>query len=86
MSSLGMDLSRVLFEHEPKLLACDAEASARAAAQVSNLLGCVMAVVMMNNPEGYEAAFKEVMLKVHESAQLTAAKAVAMAPEPATSH
>jgi hypothetical protein len=77
---LGMALSRVLFEHEPKLLQCDMEASARAAAEVSNLLGCIMATVLTKSPQTYEAAFRAVILKAHESAQKTSGKALAMTP------
>lgn len=74
--SLGMDLSKVLFEHEPKLLAADLDATARAAAEVSNLLGCLMATVLAKNPSGYESAFRAVIQRAHESAQKTAAHAI----------
>lgn len=80
MIGLGMALSRVLFEHEPKLLACDMDATARAVAEVSNLLGCIMATVLAKNPNGYEAAFRAVILKAHESAQKTANKAANIVP------
>lgn len=77
---LGMALSKILFEHEPTLLACDMKASARAAAEVSNLLGCIMATVLVKNPNGYEAAFKAVILNAHKSAQDTAGKAANFTP------
>jgi len=77
---LGMALSRVLFEHEPGLLQCDMEASARAAAEVSNLLGCIMATVLVKSPQTYEAAFRAVILKANESAEKTASKAAKITP------
>jgi hypothetical protein len=75
---LGMALSKVLFQYEPTLLAADLDATARAAAEVSNLLGCIMATVLAKNPAGYEAAFKAVILKANDSAQATARKAFNM--------
>jgi hypothetical protein len=81
MADLGMELSRVLFREEPKLLACDLEASARAAAAVSNLLGCILATVLAEKGEqAYFEACKTVMLKMNESAIATAAKAQGMTP------
>jgi hypothetical protein len=80
MSELGMALSKVLFEHEPTLLVCDLEATARAAAQVSNLLGCVLANVMIKYPDGYEEIFKAVVAKIDESARDTLIKAANMTP------
>jgi hypothetical protein len=76
MSKLGLDLSKVLFEHEPMLLVCDLEASVRAAAEVSNLLGYIMATMLVKYPEGYDAVFQAVIKKVRESAQEIANKAV----------
>ena len=72
---LGMVLSKVLFEREPKLLVADMDATARAAAEVSNLLGCIMANVMVKQPSNYEAAFKAIMSRVHEAALSTAGHA-----------
>lgn len=77
---LGMALSKVLFEHEPTLLAADLDATARAAAEVSNLLGCIMATVLAKNPAGYEAAFRAVILRANDSAEKTARKAFNMVP------
>lgn len=77
---LGMALSKVLFEYEPKLLECDMDATARAVSEVSNLLGGIMATVLAKNPDGYEAAFRAVIQRAHESAQKTANKATNMIP------
>ena len=80
MSGLGMALSRVLFEHEPTLLVADMDATARAAAEISNLLGCVMATVLAKNPAAYEEAFRAVILNANASAEKTAHKASNMVP------
>lgn len=75
MSNLGMELSKVLFAHEPKLLACDLEASGRAAAEVSSLLGCILATLLVSNPDQFNTAFKAVMQNAYASAERTASKA-----------
>jgi hypothetical protein len=81
MSKLGMELSRVLFREEPALLACDLDASARAAAEVSNLLGCILATVLTKQGEGaYLDAARAVMLNVNKSAQATAKRAESITP------
>lgn len=83
MSHLGMELSKVLFREEPQLLACDLDASARAAVHVANLLGCILATVLKRQGEAtYEAALKAVVHKIHDSAVATAAKAEAARTDP----
>lgn len=80
-SKLGMELSKVLFREEPKLLACDIDASARAAAEVSNLLGCIMATVLAKQGEqAYLVAMRAVMTNADKSAHATATKAFNMTP------
>lgn len=80
--SLGMALSKTLFAHDPRLLACDLEATAKAAAEVSNLLGCLMATVLAKDPESFERAMNIVMENVLKSAEKTALKAVNTPPLP----
>lgn len=81
MSKLGMELSKVLFREEPALLACDLDASARAASEVSNLLGCILAtVITKQGNNAYLEACKAVMLKMNESAVATANKAANIIP------
>lgn len=81
MSSLGMELSKCLFRHEPGLLAADLEASARAAAAVSNLLGCILATVLTKQGQpAYVEACRAVMLKMNEAALATANKALKIEP------
>jgi len=79
--SLGMELSKVLWKEEPKLLVCDLEASARAAAEVSNLLGCILAnVLAKSGDDAYWNACKAVMLNMDKSAHDTVAKAGRIVP------
>lgn len=81
MSNLGMELSKVLFREEPRLLECDLEASARAAAAVSNLLGCIMATVLKKQgQQAYFEACKAVMLNMDKSAMKTAEQAETLIP------
>ena len=81
MADLGMELSRVLFREEPELLACDLKASARAAAAVSNLLGCVLATVLTKcGEQAYLEACKAAMSHMNKSAIDTANKAQNMTP------
>ena len=69
MSDLGLDLSKVLFAAEPRLLECEMEASARAALAVADLLGCVMATVLKRQGQAmYLEAMRAVMARVNESA------------------
>lgn len=69
MKSLGEELTEVLHRHEPMLLRADMDASARAAAQVSNLLGCILANVLTLRPDQYRSAFEAVCQQVHKSAE-----------------
>jgi NAD(P)H-hydrate repair Nnr-like enzyme with NAD(P)H-hydrate dehydratase domain len=81
MSSLGLELSKVLFREEPKLLVCDLEASARAAVGVADLLGCIMATVLKKSgDQAYHEAMKAVMMRANASALATANKADNIAP------
>lgn len=73
---LGMELSKVLFKHEPKLLEADHEATIRAAVAVADLLGCIMASVMVLRPREYEEAFLVITKRAHKSAMDTATKAL----------
>lgn len=79
--SLGMALSKTMFAHEPKLLACDLDATAKAAAEVSNLLGCLMATVLAKDPENFAHAMQIVMSNVIKSAERTALKAEQTTPD-----
>ena len=75
--SLGLELSKVLFRHEPTLLANDTKASARAAQEVANLLGCILAAVFAKDGEpAYLDAMQAVALKIHDSAMRTTQKAM----------
>lgn len=79
--SLGLQLSKVLFAHEPGLLVCDMNASARAAGQIANLLGCILATVLQKGGDAaYEQAFRAVALKIHRSACSTSDKAERQIP------
>jgi hypothetical protein len=80
MADLGMELSKLLFAKEPGLLICDMDASARSAAALANLLGCVLATALKTNSLQYERAFKAVMHQVHKSACATADKADQIIP------
>lgn len=83
--SLQIDLSKMLFAAEPGLLQNDLASSARAASEVSNLLGCIMATVLVKQPDNYEAAMKALLFRIHESAIATAGKAATIIPN-ITSH
>lgn len=78
---LGMVLSKALFAHDPRLLACDLDATARAAAEVSNLLGCLMATVLVKDPGNFANAMQIVMQNVIKSAGKTATKAARITPD-----
>lgn len=81
MSKLGMELSKVLFREEPALLVADLPASARAAAEVSNLLGCILATVLTKQGnDAYLEACKAAMMRMNESAITTSTKAQSIAP------
>lgn len=77
---LGMALSKLLFQMEPGLLEADLDASARAAAEVSALLGCIMATVLIKNPQEYPTAFKAVAQRIHDQAHKTAEQAFDLRP------
>jgi len=80
---LGMELSKVLFKHEPTLLACDLNASARAAAEVANLLGCILATVLAKKgQDAYVEAVHAAAMKAHATAVRTANNAYAKSQEP----
>jgi hypothetical protein len=86
MADLAMELSKVLFREEPKLLVADLEANARAAAAVANLLGAILATVLVKcGAQAYFDACKAVLLKVNESAIKTANKA-RMNDDPLSQH
>lgn len=77
---LGMALSDVLFKAEPELRNCDPIATARAANAVANLLGCILAnVLVKENQEFYKESLYIALRKVHDSAMKTAERAVEMA-------
>jgi uncharacterized membrane protein len=85
MTKLAMELSKVLFREEPKLLVADIEASGRASAEVANLLGCILATVATKcGQDAYETAMRTVVLKIHDSAMKTAEKAETMTPNTTT--
>lgn len=77
-----MELSKVLFTHHPKLLNCDVETSAKAAIEISDLLGCILATVLAKQPHNFERAIQACMGRVIESAGKTADKAANMQPYP----
>ncbi|MCK1479351.1 hypothetical protein IVB27_32575 [Bradyrhizobium sp. 197] len=79
--SLGMVLSKALFAHDPNLLACDLNATAKAAAEVSNLLGCLMATILAKDPDNFANAMQIVMSTVVKSAERTASKAAKIVPD-----
>ncbi|MBR1122129.1 hypothetical protein JQ628_11440 [Bradyrhizobium lablabi] len=78
--SLPMDLTKLIFEHEPELLACDIDATARAVNSVAAVLGCLMATILVTEPHDYEEAMQRVFRVMHESASKTALKALETQP------
>lgn len=77
---LDIELSKVLFKHEPDLLACGPEATGRAAFAIANLLGCILAnVLATQGSRTYEQVLRRLIQKMHESATATADKARRMA-------
>lgn len=84
-NDLAMRITKMLYEAEPGLLACEPGATARAAASTANVLGSVLATVLVQKGAGtYIEVFRGMMAKVHESAQAAAKIAADMAetPEP----
>lgn len=75
--SLAIKITKMLFEAEPGLLNCDPAATARAAASTANVLGSVLATVLVQKGAAtYMECFKGMMAKVHESAQATSKIAI----------
>lgn len=79
-ATLGLALSKVLFDHEPGLLVCDMEATAKAAAEIAELLGCILANVVLKQPDQYEELLPVIMKHIDAVAWDTAEKARKMAP------
>lgn len=73
MSNLEKALANTLFEHEPKLLACDLDATKKAAAEVANLLGWLMATIRTKDPDNFTDAMRLVFSNVFNAAERTAA-------------
>lgn len=86
--SLSVELSKVLFKHEPNLLACEAKAIGRATGEVAALLGCILAnVIVKQGGPTYLATLKTAMDLVNDSAIKTAKLALAEAENaPAGGH
>jgi hypothetical protein len=85
--TLGMKLSKCLFEHEPKLLTADLNASVLAAKEVANLLGCIMATFLVKKGEDdYLECMKMIGQFVDQSARRTADKAENMPQSCVTEH
>lgn len=76
MTSLGEELTNVLFRREPTLLNADMDATARAAVEIANLLGCIMATLLVQRPDIYRTAMEAVFKQAHKSAEQTAKIAV----------
>ena len=73
--SLGMRISKMLFEAEPELLACNPEAAARAAVAVAEALGCVMAIIWAKEGRAtYEEAMKIATARAEVAARGTLAR------------
>ena len=82
-NDLAMQITKMLYEAEPGLLACEPGATARAAASTANVLGSVLATVLIQKGAAtYMQCFEGMMAKVHESAHATAKIAAQMAAEP----
>lgn len=68
----GLEISKMLFKAEPKLLACDAGAVARASGSLANVMGAVLASVLEKQGEAtYRELLKHLLLKIDESARST---------------
>lgn len=75
-SGYAMRITKMLFEEEPGLLACDPGATARAAGSLATVMGSLLATVIVKKNEAtYRAVLKELVKKIDDNARATVAAA-----------
>lgn len=78
--SLQMKLTKLLFAEHPELMRADLRVSAEVCAELSNLLGCILAAVLLKQPGSYAAALQAVVKEIDKSACKTAKMATEASP------
>jgi hypothetical protein len=81
LDSLELALSKLMFEHEPKLLTCDVNATAKTAIALADLLGGLLASMIIQNPAQHEEVIAIVMKRVSDATRFTMDKAAQIISE-----
>jgi len=72
--TLHVKIFKCVMKHNPKLLACDLEAAAEASQALGDMLGCLMAFVLVIDPHNYAERLRTLMTQINERAYKTACK------------
>lgn len=75
--SLGMKISELIWEHDPKVTECDPEACARAANELAGVLGALVATLTIVEPDRHNQVMGLVMDAIERSARTIRARAIA---------
>jgi len=80
-----MEITKLIMQREPGLLACEPKAIARASGSLAEVLGCVLAnVLVMKGEATYRECVKVMLGKIDDAARSTAAKAREEANDPSS--
>jgi hypothetical protein len=79
--SLGLKVSELIWEHDPKVPQCDPEACAKAAAALAGVLGALVATLTVREPERHDRIVALLVGVIEENAKAIRDNAMAQLRE-----